>query len=482
MTSQTELEFAEYDSKGKWNEVYQPFQKIKNETSVNEDLTTKRAKEPENRYKNRYKDVNPYDHSRVVLSATNDYINASHIEVQEARRKYILTQGPLEHTMGDFWSMVWEQRTKAIVMLNKVVEKGTLKCSQYWPLGADYGYDQDMYFEEYGLRVTLIKEHDFQHFTLRTLELENMETGDKREVLHFHYTTWPDFGVPSSPNAFLHFLHSVRQAGSLETNVGPAIIHCSAGIGRSGTFCLVDSCLVMVEASGTLDSIDVKRTLTQMRSFRMGLIQTAGQLRFSYLAIIEGARAILSGDGLGSLHIAHPSEDVSQTDGYPPQPPERTTSLRPIKSVFPDDLDISNGEEEEEPPPFLPPKKSPVSVQSAFTGFEGKLQAKSGVEEDNVSEETDEDIEEFNKVHDKEEVDENDGRGDTDEEIRATELRHQIREERKKQTMEKIRLMKEKQLNSERWRQYKPYLQNSIYIGIAVIVGVASIVAYGYMF
>ncbi|CAG5124125.1 unnamed protein product, partial [Candidula unifasciata] len=125
MVSLTETEFIEFDASGKWNQV---FESLKNEaslTSVDEDFTTKDAREPDNQHKNRYKDVSPYDHSRVRLCGEDDYINASLIEVPEANRKYILTQGPLEHTMGDFWKMTWEQGTRAIVMLNRVIEKGT---------------------------------------------------------------------------------------------------------------------------------------------------------------------------------------------------------------------------------------------------------------------------------------------------------------------------------------------------------------------
>ncbi|KAH8018418.1 hypothetical protein HPB51_006040 [Rhipicephalus microplus] len=118
-------------------------------------------------------------------------------------------------------------------------------------------------------------------------------SGQKRVVLHLHYTTWPDFGVPESPAAFLAFLQAVRESGALDVDVGPPVVHCSAGIGRSGTFCLVDSCLVLIEANGgRLDRVDVQEVLLEMRKYRMGLIQTPDQLRFSYLAILEGARAL----------------------------------------------------------------------------------------------------------------------------------------------------------------------------------------------
>ncbi|XP_063951722.1 tyrosine-protein phosphatase non-receptor type 1-like [Lytechinus pictus] len=124
-----------------------------------------------------------------------------------------------------------------------------------------------------------------------------------KEILHFHYTRWSDFSVPQSPVAFLQFLHHVRQSGSLLDNVGPPVIHCSAGVGRSGTLCLVDTCLVKIEKKGNTSELDVKKQLLDMRRYRQGLIQTWQQLRFSYCAILEGSKVILRGDDLSSLAV-----------------------------------------------------------------------------------------------------------------------------------------------------------------------------------
>ncbi|KAH9515125.1 Tyrosine-protein phosphatase non-receptor type 1 [Bulinus truncatus] len=481
MASQTEREFSEYDLSNRWNEI---FQRLKNEASLltlGDEYSTKEAREPDNRRKNRYRDVSPYDHSRVKISGDNDYINASYIEVPDANRKYILTQGPLEHTMCDFWQMVWEQESRAIVMLNRVIEKDTWKCSQYWPLGSDYNCEEEMSFPECGIRVTLSSEQDYHNFTLRTLEIEKVETGDKREVLHFHYTTWPDFGVPSSPYAFLHFLHCVRQTGSLETDVGPAIVHCSAGIGRSGTFCLVDSCLVLVESAGSLGGISVKDMLIQMRSYRMGLIQTADQLRFSYQAIIQGAHEILQNGSLTGLQTLLEC---------PPAPPERTSSLHQTQQ----------SEHYDDPPP-IPPKKRHLSQRDKTPSVGGLLPEE--------KEEEDEDFDTIDNREDSpvEDIYEN-GEGDglesgfgdgpdsgvaggscdggvgdsqASEEERLAEMRHLIREERKKLTLEKLRQMKERQKKCERWRPYKSYFRPTIYFGLAVLVGVAGVLFYKYM-
>uniref|UniRef100_H3A844 protein-tyrosine-phosphatase n=1 Tax=Latimeria chalumnae TaxID=7897 RepID=H3A844_LATCH len=230
------------------------------------------------------------DHSRVILKSTeNDYINASLVAIAETQRNYILSQGPLPSTCGHFWLMVWEQQSRAVVMLNRVIEKESVKCAQYWP--TEEGKKQD--FEDTGFCLTLISEDVKSYYTVRLLELENLKTKEKREIYHFHYTTWPDFGVPESPASFLNFLFKVRESGSLNPEHGAAVVHCSAGIGRSGTFLLVDTCLLLLEKRKDPSSVDIKKVLLDLRKYRMGLIQTPDQLRFSYMAIIEGAKYIM---------------------------------------------------------------------------------------------------------------------------------------------------------------------------------------------
>lgn len=218
---------------------------------------------PQNKNLNRYRDVSPYDHSRIVLKRGNtDYINANLVKVEKANRQYILTQGPLINTISHFWLMVWEQNSKAVLMLNKLIEKKQEKCCQYWP--AKVGSDYIMTLDDVGLTLEYVEHKDHSYYMKRVLRLTDVETKDSRyflktistelvrfilyfrDIIQFHYTTWPDFEVPSSPTAFLDFLKQVRSAGVLEADVGPAVVHCSAGIGRSGTFCLVDSCLVLV--------------------------------------------------------------------------------------------------------------------------------------------------------------------------------------------------------------------------------------------
>ncbi|XP_061382145.1 tyrosine-protein phosphatase non-receptor type 61F-like isoform X1 [Danaus plexippus] len=293
------------------------------------------AKKPQNKALNRYRDVNPYDHSRIVLKrCEQDYINANLVRMDRANRKYILTQGPLAFTVGHFWLMVWEQNSRAILMLNKIIEKNEIKCHWYWP--HEVGAEQKFVLSDVKLNVEQISEEDCKYYITRVFRITDIESSESREVIQFHYTTWPDFGVPTSPVAFLEFLRRVRDSGALAPDVGPPIVHCSAGIGRSGTFCLVDSCLVIIEKEG-LESVNVQEILLEMRKDRMGLIQTPGQLRFSYQAIIEGAKRF-SPDFKEDQNNMEESIYSSVAEEEAPPPPPRAESLtrapvRPLPAI-----------------------------------------------------------------------------------------------------------------------------------------------------
>lgn len=475
MQSTVEKEFAQYDQHNLWQPIYQEVKNEAAERAIDEDFSTSEAKKPVNRNKNRYRDVSPYDHSRVVLHrGDTDYINASLIEVTEANRHYILAQGPLEHTSGHFWQMVWEHKCKAVVMLNKLVENGYKKCHPYFPQS---GLEDEIEYEDVGLKVTLMEESYLNYYVVRKIELEEIESGDTREVLHYNYITWPDFGVPSSPNAFLNFLMVVRQTGALDANVGPAVVHCSAGIGRSGTFCLVDSSLVIVEKSQDLNSVDLRQLLLKMRTCRMGLIQTADQLRFSYQAIIEGGHRILASD----------DSTLSVLDGYmqeskdmmPPPPPTRTTSLSP-----------SHGHHDRAPPP-LPPRTGtglPTDMADGLDKSDSDSLLDDDDEDFDLSESEADDEEDFvdmrNLQPEKREERVNGIEEDTrtepskEEMIPAAdqnntsgyEIRRRNREERAKKTREQVEKMRQKQKDNEMWKGRRSYLQ-PVAIGISILLG-----------
>lgn len=244
-----------------------------------------------NKILNRYMDVKPYDNSRVKLSRSQDtdYINASLVTVPKAARRYILTQGPLPETIGHFWLMVWEQKSNVIVMLNRILEmEDFVKCEQYWPNSVD----SKVVYEDVKLFVVLKSVKDTKHYSIREMLLCDSETGKSRTILQFHYTAWPDHGEPDSPTSFLRLLTAIRKCGGLDKMDEPTIVHCSAGIGRSGTFCLIDSILSMVENQGSTEGLDIVNTLIEMRDYRMGLIQSPVQLRFAYMSIIYGIKIL----------------------------------------------------------------------------------------------------------------------------------------------------------------------------------------------
>ncbi|XP_065362485.1 tyrosine-protein phosphatase non-receptor type 61F isoform X2 [Calliphora vicina] len=331
-----ELEYTKItgDRNG-WQRLYQEIRE-KCEREANEKhFGTIESEKPQNRCLNRYRDVNPYDHSRIIIHRGGvDYINANLVKLERAERKYILTQGPLGDTVGHFWLVVWEQKTKAILMLNKLMEKKQVKCHLYWP--ERKGLDNALKLHEVKLTIEFLRCEEYKNFCVRWFKLTDIESNQSREIIQFHYTTWPDFGIPSSPVAFLQFLKQVRDSGALEPNVGPAIVHCSAGIGRSGTFCLVDCCLVLVDKEG-VQNVSVQDVLYELRRYRMGLIQTADQLYFSYQAIIEGIKLLKDPKFIdyNEAPIVTSDDDSQHHEQYiidetPPPLPPRTHSLLPL--------------------------------------------------------------------------------------------------------------------------------------------------------
>ncbi|XP_070000896.1 tyrosine-protein phosphatase non-receptor type 4 isoform X2 [Penaeus vannamei] len=242
-------------------------------------LTVNEARRQENEKKNRYRDISPYDTTRVILTSavSGDYINASYVnmEIQGSGiiNRYIACQGPLAGTCTDFWEMVWEQQSTLIVMLTTVVEQGRVKCHRYWPRLNET--------VEFGtLQVTCLKEEETPGFAFREFTLINTETQDERHITHMQYLAWPDHGVPDDSTEFLHFVTQVRQARA--GMVEPTIVHCSAGIGRTGVLILMETAQCLIEANEPVYPLDVVRA---MRDQRAMMIQTASQYRFVCEAI-----------------------------------------------------------------------------------------------------------------------------------------------------------------------------------------------------
>ncbi|XP_013868727.1 tyrosine-protein phosphatase non-receptor type 9 isoform X2 [Austrofundulus limnaeus] len=292
----TVRELVEYVKRKKKRGIYQEYEDIRKEPPAG---TFDYSKKLCNQIKNRYSDVLCLDQSRVRLcqlcddeDETSDYINASFMDGYKRSNAYIATQGPLPKTFVDFWRMVWEQMVLIIVMTTRVIERGRVKCGQYWPLD-EGSTEQHGYFLVRNTHIQV-----FQDFKLSHLELYNTQSGEKREVYHYLYVSWPDFGVPKSASAMLDFReHVLRTRKAAVHNLGsswrgppggpPVIVHCSAGIGRTGTFCTLDICLSQLADVGT---VDVRQTVRRMRTQRAFSIQTWDQYYFCYTAVIEYAQ------------------------------------------------------------------------------------------------------------------------------------------------------------------------------------------------
>ncbi|KAM6967480.1 tyrosine-protein phosphatase non-receptor type 3 [Aplochiton taeniatus] len=241
-------------------------------------LSVTYARLPENMDKNRYKDVLPYDVSRVVLENQEDYINASHVTVappvSSVCLRYIAAQGPLPQTCSHFWQSVWEQKTHTIIMLTTLTERGRTKCHQYWPHPPevkDYGH----------LRVSCHSEECNLAYVTRQFTLTHAQSGEKRAVTHLQYVAWPDHGVPDDPSDFLQFISSVRERRRGEE---PLLVHCSAGIGRTGVLITMETALVLLEHGRPVFPLDIVKTLRDQRAM---MIQTTCQFQFVCEAILR---------------------------------------------------------------------------------------------------------------------------------------------------------------------------------------------------
>ncbi|CAF2946591.1 unnamed protein product [Rotaria sp. Silwood2] len=286
--SHIEEEFLKIEKDHAWNTL---FHKLENDHVIKTfDKKNDIALLNINRGLNRFRDVLPYDDTRVCLTAgSNDYINASYVEVPVANRKYILTQGPLQATSSHFWQMVWEQNSRVIVMLTGLIEKGCNKCWLYYP---DYQYESEITFNDVDLKVTFVSDRQYRYYTQRKFELINLSTSESRSIIHWSDFDWPDHGAPNNPEPFLQLISDVRHCGAFDPRYGPLVLHCSAGIGRSGTFVLVDSILKLLAHTQKPDDISLIDVLAHIRTQRHGLIQTVEQLRFSYLATVAGLKVL----------------------------------------------------------------------------------------------------------------------------------------------------------------------------------------------
>ncbi|XP_075214257.1 protein tyrosine phosphatase 10D isoform X3 [Lycorma delicatula] len=253
---------------------------------------------PCNRPKNRFTNILPYDHSRFKLQPVDDeegsdYINANYVSGYNSPREFIVTQGPLHSTKDDFWRMCWESNSRAIVMLTRCIEKGREKCDHYWP------YDTlPVYYGD--ISVTMLNDSHYPDWTITEFI---MCRGDQQRVIrHFHFTTWPDFGVPSPPQTLVRFVRAFRERVGADQR--PIVVHCSAGVGRSGTLIALDRILQQINHS---DHVDIFGIVYAMRKERVWMVQTEQQ----YICIHQCLLAVLEGN-----EVQGPPREIHHNQGF----------------------------------------------------------------------------------------------------------------------------------------------------------------------
>ncbi|KAI8058169.1 protein-tyrosine phosphatase-like protein, partial [Syncephalis plumigaleata] len=255
------------------------------------------AEEPDNRELNRYSNILPYNQTRVLLAPIRDpdtgaiihgdYINASWVRPPGGIRSYIATQGPLKRTIVDFWRMVWQEKVRVLVMLTDVYERGKVKCNVYWP--ERVGDEKALNGEAVLRRMEITRRPPILNTTVVVVVVVsvNPHLGDEPAVqraiiTQIHFLGWPDHGVPEQPDGVLRLVRLVNR-----DKVPATLVHCSAGCGRTGTFCVIDSAIAILTATRD-GSVDLVHQLTRhFRTQRCTMVQTSQQYWFCYVAVLR---------------------------------------------------------------------------------------------------------------------------------------------------------------------------------------------------
>ncbi|XP_043912687.1 tyrosine-protein phosphatase non-receptor type 13-like [Protopterus annectens] len=234
------------------------------------------GKTPENREKNRYREILPYDETRVPIGEGKDYINASYITMPVGFEDYhyISTQGPLPGTINDFWEMVWENNVSVIAMMTQEVEHGKIKCHRYWPDNIEKTMDTNKY-------ILILENYQALDFlTISAIKIFQKETEEVHYVKQLQFTTWPDHGTPTSSEHLVQFVHFMRKFHQS----GPVVVHCSAGVGRTGVLICADVLLKIIENDISFNIMEIVKS---MRHQRYGMVQTKEQYKYCYKFALE---------------------------------------------------------------------------------------------------------------------------------------------------------------------------------------------------
>ncbi|CAJ0604203.1 unnamed protein product [Cylicocyclus nassatus] len=302
-------EFLRYEASLSMTDYIKRFYQIRLEQEAlraDAELSSKCASENVHVMRNRYRDILPYDRNRVVLSKTEDnpngYINASFIQLPKGRMHFIAAQAPLASTLEEWWKMIDEQKVVMIVMLCKLVEMSKVKCERYWP--SEVG--QSLLFGAY--EITLESEESFtdDEYLMRRLKMTHSKTGESRSITQLHYREWPDHGCPSGEDQLINMIEKMAEYNKNST--APVLVHCSAGVGRTGTIISVNYIRELIE-SEELDSLDIFELVMSLRKQRASMVQTQDQFHFVHKCVAHYCRE--------RLGLPHPSPKEEAPESPP---------------------------------------------------------------------------------------------------------------------------------------------------------------------
>ncbi|WKY04007.1 hypothetical protein Q1695_005187 [Nippostrongylus brasiliensis] len=317
-------QFLSYESGLSMTDYIKRFYQIRLEQEAlraDPEFSVKCASEPSHVMRNRYRDILPYDRNRVVLSQTEDnpdgYINASFVTLTRGRTRFIAAQAPLPTTLEEWWKMVDEQKVYLIVMLCKLVEMNKVKCERYWP--EEIG--QNLLFGHYEISLDGVDTFVDDEYLLRRLRMTNQKSGESRVIHQLHYKEWPDHGCPSGESQLINMIEKMAELHG--TSESPVLVHCSAGVGRTGTIISVNYIREMI-ASGELETLDLFELVMTLRRQRASMVQTQDQYHFVHKCVAYYCRRHLG------LPQPEPVKDDLSDDSFSVPAPVVPVFNRPL--------------------------------------------------------------------------------------------------------------------------------------------------------